>query len=79
MQVLKSNNGQHHSDIYGVKNPGRENGNIKAMRQVCAWCFLGMAKSKMWLQFQREKEVGNIVKGLPSEISLLGHDKKFGF
>ena len=45
---------------------------------MCAWCFLGIAKRKVLLQFQRKKEVGDIVKGLPGEINLLGH-KKLGF
>lgn len=47
------------------------------MRQVWAWCFLGIAKRKVWLQFQKEKTVGEIVNGLPGEINLLGHEKKF--
>lgn len=61
-----------------MRDPGRVNGNTKAMRQMCAWYFLGIAKRKVWLQFQREKEVGDIVKGLPGENYLLGH-KKFAF
>lgn len=78
MQILESSNGQNHSDIYRMRDTGRVNGNTKAMRQMCAWCFLGIAKRKVLLQFQRKKEVGDIVKGLPGEINLLGH-KKLGF
>lgn len=62
-----------------MRDSGRANGNTKAMRQVWAWCFLGIAKRKVWLQFQKEKAVGEIVNGLPGEINLLGHEKKFGF
>lgn len=82
MLRLESSNGLSHSDIYGLRVPGRENRNLKTMRQVCAWYFIGIERRKVWLQFQREKEmVGDMVKVFArwDHISLLGHYKEFGF